>query len=353
MKRLSFILFAVTMASMGAYWTQCASMEMESARVYLQQNNEDESEQWALKAIEKEPSNPEPPYWLAVNIYANQRRWADMAAMFDMSLSRGTKFKTQIDQTLEKHWIDRFNAGANAINSIISKTTDDPEATADKAIKEFTNAIIIRPEKPEAYSSLATAYLEKGDLEKAHETMLKTLEIKDDDVATLVNLGILLSNEEKYEEANAYLQKTLELDPGNVNAIQRLAQNFDLLEMTEEAEAAYQRAIESAPDNPNLKYNLGVLFLKRKDYASAETLFLQSLELQPDDCDAISNVAVIYNNMEDKLVEAEKFLLKAAECDPEESGFWRQLVGVYMKMGERQKAEDALKKAKELGYKTD
>ena len=54
--------------------------------------------------------------------------------------------------------------------------------------------------------------------------------------------------------------------------------------------------------------------------------------------------------MDGREEEAATYLLKAADCAPTEHIYWRQLVSIYMKMGKPDKAQEALNKAKELGY---
>ena len=350
MKSKSTLIFFISILSLGSYWVACESIEMRSAKIYFKQNNLEKGEEQALLAIENEPLNPEPPYWLGKNVYSNQRKWEEMTKMFDLSLSISNKFSREISIELDRHWVEEFNNGANMFNAVLSQESSNPDSSLETALTSFENAILILPGRAQTYANIASVYLHTKEMEKAKKYLIKSLELIPDDIKMLLNLSILYSQEKNYEDANDQLRIILEVEPGNLNALQILAQNLDASGNAEEAEIFYQKAFEADPNNANLAYNLGVIYLKAGEYEKAEEMFIRSLALNPDDCDAISNISVIYSRMEGKLEDAAIYLLKAADCAPTEHIYWRQLVGIYMKMGNPTKAQKAMDKAKELGY---
>ena len=350
MKIKTTLIFFIVIMSLVSYWIACDSTEMMSAKVYIQENNLEKAEEQALLAVENEPINPLPSYWLGLNVYSKQKRWEEMTKMFDLSLSISDKFVNEIANELERHWVDEFNNGANMFNLVLTEESSNPDSTLEIALASFSNAVLLIPDRAQTYSSIASVYLHTKEIDKAKEYLNKAVEFDSTDMKTLLNLSILYSQEKNYEEANIQLRTILEIEPSNTSALQMLAQNLDASGNAEEAEIIYQKALEADPDNANLVYNLGVIYLKAEEYEKAEEMFIKSLTLNPDDCDAISNVSVIYSNMEDKLEEAAVYLLKATECAPTEHIYWRQLVGIYMKMGDPGEAQNAMDKAKELGY---
>ena len=351
MKSKSTLIFFSCIFSLGSYWVACDSTEMSSAKVYLQQNKIEEAEELALLAVENEPLNPLPSYWLGFNVYSKQKRWEDLTKMFTLSLSISNKFANEIAFELERHWVNEFNNGANNFNEVLTKETSNVDSTLEIALAFFSNAMLLLPDRAQAYSSIASVYLHTKEIDKAKEYLIKTVKLDPSDTKTVLNLSILYSKSKNYEEANVQLGIILEAEPGNISALQQLAQNLDALGKADEAEVMYHKALEADPNNTNLIYNLGVIYLRAEEYEKAEEMFIKSLALNPDDCDAISNVSVIYSKMENKLGDAAKFLLKAADCAPTEHVYWRQLVSIYMKMGKPKEAQNALDKAKELGYK--
>lgn len=351
MKNISLPIFLLGIFFIAAISMACDSTEMMSAKVYLQQNNMEKAEEQGLLAVSAEPSNPLPSFWLGSNVYVQQKRWEEMNAMFDKSLSISDKFEAEIKFERDAQWVDIFNEGATTFNKVLNGTATDDEANLDKAKMAFETAILIIPGNAQAYSSLASIYLHSKDDEMATEYLLKTLEHEMDNISAHVNLGLIYSTDEKFDLANEHLNKALDLDSGNLNALQQLAQNYDIAGKSAEAEKLYQQAMDADPENSNLMYNLGVIYLKTNEYEKAEEMFIKSLELSPDDCDAIANISVVYSNMDDRLEDAETYLMKSIDCAPTEHVYWRQLVGIYMKMGKPKEAQKALDKAKELGYK--
>lgn len=351
MKSKITLIFFISILSLGSYWIACDSTEMMSAKVYMQENNLEKSEEQALLAVENEPLNPFPSYWIGLNVYANQKRWEELTKMFDLSLSISDKFTNEIANELERHWVDEFNRGANTFNVVLNQESSNPDSTLEIALASFSNAVILIPDRAQTYASIASIYLHNKNLDKAKEYLIKSTEFDPSDTKTLLNLSIVYSKEENFEDANKRLKDILEIEPGNLSALQMLAQNLDATGNTEEAEVVYLKALDADPDNANLVYNLGVIYLRADEYEKAEKMFIRSLALNPDDCDAISNVSVIYSKMDGKLEDAAEYLLKATDCDPTEFLYWRQLVGIYMKMGKPDKAQGALNKAKKLGYK--
>ena len=53
----------------------CASEELTSARLYIQQKNWDKAAEFLEKAMVVEPNNPEIPYLLGKLIYAKGKEW--------------------------------------------------------------------------------------------------------------------------------------------------------------------------------------------------------------------------------------------------------------------------------------
>jgi len=327
MKKISLPIFVFGIFFIGAYWMACDSTEMTSAKVYLKQNNLEKAEEQVLLAVEAETANPFPSFWLGYNIYSQQARWDEMNAMFDKSLSISDKYENEINLERERQWVTKFNEGATAFNNVLNDSAEDVDAETAKAKLAFETAILILPDRAQAYSSLASIYLRGGDNEMAKEFLSKTLERDKNNAQAHVNLGLLFSKEENFDMANEHLSEALTLEPGNLNALQQLAQNLDMEGKSAEAEEMYQKSIEADPENLNLMYNLGVIYLRADNFEKAEEMFIRCLALNPDDCDAIANIAVVYSSMDDRLEDAEKYLMKSIDCAPTENIYWRQLVG--------------------------
>ena len=104
----------------------CASEELTSARLYIQQENWGKAEEFLLKALKVEPENPEIPYLLGKLIYAKEKEWGKMNEMFDLALKldkekvilEGNTVKQYVEQSRSQIWSNSFNIGVNEYNLI-------------------------------------------------------------------------------------------------------------------------------------------------------------------------------------------------------------------------------------------
>ena len=120
MKRLKLLLLVITIGGTAFYWTGCATQTtaMKSAKLYLKMDNIGKAEEEALLALESEPNNPEPSYWLARNIYSRQGRWEEMEQMCVRSLSISNKYADEIERLRGKYWQSKAKRAGNFDESI-------------------------------------------------------------------------------------------------------------------------------------------------------------------------------------------------------------------------------------------
>ena len=72
------------------------SMEFNSAKTYVRvEKNLIEGEEWALKALDKEPDNAQIPFFLAIEVYRPQKEYNKMNAMFKEALKRNSNLKLE------------------------------------------------------------------------------------------------------------------------------------------------------------------------------------------------------------------------------------------------------------------
>lgn len=99
------------------------------------------------------------------------------------------------------------------------------EGNAERSIKEFETAILLKPNYYEAIHNLGNTYLQIGNLDKAEEYFLNSLEFNPNLYQSLFKLGYIEFQRENYTKAEDYFNKVLELVPGNpdsINAIEAI-----------------------------------------------------------------------------------------------------------------------------------
>jgi tetratricopeptide (TPR) repeat protein len=325
---LKRILIGLTVIVAVIGFTACDSQEVTSAKVYIQQSNLEKAEELLLVAFEKEPMNSNIGFLLGTEIYSKKEDWKNMSKYFQASLAIDSKFKDKIDQFNNKYWVDNFNAGAKYYNALINDEAENPEKVTETAIEAFNNAIMLVPEKAEAYSVLAQVYIFSDKIAEATEAMQTAVELNPKDITSLVNLGNILYQDNKYEDAIGFLKRALDVDPQNLLAIKQIAFIYDKMGQKAEATQAYKDAIVADPENADLHYNLGVLYHQQKDYKNAAVEFELVIKFNPESIDAMYNAGLSYSALED-FKNAEKLLKLAFEKDPESIDVVKQLKLIY------------------------
>jgi len=293
----------------------CDSTDMTSAKVYLQQKNYQKAEEMLLLAFDKEPTNPEPAYLLAVEVYARSKTWDKVAEFLNAADAIGPQFAEKTRLAREKYWIDNFNHGASGYNAMIKGDSEDEEKLFTETVASFQNCILINAEKPETYGTLAQVYLFKEDFAKGKEYMILSVEKNPMDITSLVNLGNVYFRDKDYDDALVYLKRAMEVDPSNLNAIKQIAFVYDAKGEKEMAARAYLNAIKVDPENTDLHYNLGVLYFQQEKYEIAAAEFITVAELSPTEVDGLFNAGLAYGRLKD-FKKAEKYLEKAYELTP-------------------------------------
>jgi tetratricopeptide (TPR) repeat protein len=326
--KLSNNLFVAVVGLLVLSVLGCDSTDMTSAKVYLQQKNYEKAEEMLLLAFDKEPTNPEPAYLLATEIYASSKTWDKVAKFLDKSVEIGPKFADKVAMAREKYWVDNFNMGAKGYNAMIKGGAEDEEALYMTTIQSFKNCMLIDPSKPESYSTAAQVYLFKGDFENGKKNMFLAVEMNPGDITSLINLGNVLFRDKQYDEAINYLKQALEIDPGNLNAIKQVAFVYDAKGEKETASKAYLDAIKVDPDNSDLHYNLGVLYFQQENFEAAAVEFIRVAELAPQEVDGLFNAGLAFGRLKN-YKDAEKYLEMAYELTPESLDVVHELKMAY------------------------
>ena len=172
--------------------TGCAStcMEYRSATTAARSERDlKRAEEWGLKALGSPECNPSTdayaPYFLATEVYLQQKKYAKMAEMLTLAEQRNP------DQPLEKPFklgdipVESIGEGVEAYRDqewakIYNKTVDYIQKDKiERAKKAIEMAILIHPKKGQNYFTLANIFIHKKDTTKAIEIVNQGLEAID------------------------------------------------------------------------------------------------------------------------------------------------------------------------------
>jgi tetratricopeptide (TPR) repeat protein len=364
---------------------ECASTEMTSAKLYLQQKNYDKAIDALQKETEKNPKSDEGNYLLGY-LYNERDDYDKMIGAFKKSLAISNKYEKDITNVKKSAWAKTFNRGV----SFFGKATNSPKDSAtmhfDKSAESFLLAIKIEPDSILTYKNLAFVYFNLGQEDKAIEPLV-TLATRGQDPEGYRYLGEIYSNKASnlmltyvkskktadsvtamghYDEAINWLEKGRKVAPGNAEILRILANSYIGAHKTEIAMATFKEGVIQDPNNELYRYNYGVLLLGANLFSEAETQFKKALELKPEYLNAGYNLAVTYVKwgaaIQKKAEETQKndpaalekirqalpHLEKYVEKKPDDSMVWELLGKVYSYLNMTNEAKSAFDKADKL-----
>jgi len=336
----------------------CASEELTSAKLYIQQQDWDNAESYLVKALAVEPDNPEVPFLLGHEIYGRKQEWKKMNEMFDKALSidpnrpilQGGTVGEYVSQSKEQHWVTIYNKGVSVFNEYRNSGEGQDSPILQEAISTFTTATEVDPNNGQAYGILANCLLASGDLDGALDAVTKGGAKDPDSFDINMSAGKMYSAADDKESALIYYKKAIDIDPTNSLARRQLAQTYYDVGDKEMSLATYETAISQETDT-NLKadlyYNLGVLNMQLGDFQAAEDNFSMAYDLNPDDIDALRGVAQTFENAE-KWSRAEYFYRKLIEIEPENPQHYRAMARVLLRQGDTEAAQDYFDRSKEM-----
>lgn len=365
---------------------QCASTEITSARLYIQQKNYDKAEEVLKKEVTKNPQSEE-GWYLTGFVKHEKRDYKGMYEAFQNALKAGNKFQKEINQLLKASWAENFNDGVNYFNTANKiANPDTAKILRQKAINAFETAIQMQPDSNDTYRNLVFVYLSAGDLDGSLEPTERWVKRVKSLESYQVITEIYYTKAE--QQWNKYLStknaqdsvKALELyqitekyateglqkytDDGTLNSFL-----FNTYISLGKKDLALQKAKAAVDANPNDKftnYNYGTMLLEAKDYENAVKYFKKSLEIDPKYENAIYNIAACYINWGIQVREKEEeanstertykkyfeearvYLEQLVELSPNDFKTWERLGQVYAVLGMKEKAEQAFNKADEL-----
>lgn len=154
----------------------------------------------------------------------------------------------------------------------------------DDAIRELEQAAKLDPRFSEAKNNLGSAYMLKGDLEKAKATFQEVL--KDPFYPTpefaYFNLARIHEQQGKVPEAIAEYKRALDIRPDYVDAHHNLGTLYLQQGKLDLAIRAFREATRLEPQGAIYQRSLGIAYLQAGKREEARRALQRALELQPD-----------------------------------------------------------------------
>jgi len=386
MNKYFISIFAVLFMWLTFSAYQCASTEITSARLYIQQKNYEKAEEVLKKEVTKN-SQSEEGWYLTGFVKHEKRDYKGMLEAFNQALKINKTHEREINQLLKASWAENFNDGVNYFNAANrSANQDSAKILRQKAINAFETAIMMQPDSNDTYRNLVFVYLSAGDLDGAIEpserwvNKVKSLESYQfitelyytkaeqqwNKYQTSKNPADSVKAVELYQITEKYATEGLAKYPNDGTLNSFLFNTYISLGKKDLALSKAKAAVEANPNDKFANYNAGTMLLEAKEYEQAVKYFKKALEIDPKYENAIYNIAACYINwgiqVREKEEEANKtdksylqyfenaktYLEQLVELSPNDYKTWERLGQVYAVLGMKEKAEAAFNKADEL-----
>ena len=331
----------------------CQSQELTSAKVYLQQRDYAKAEFNLLTALDIEPENPEVPYLLAVEIYANPNsgKVDIMKAKhyLDMTLKLDSKYEPDNVKILrEQLYANAFNAAVGHYNSVIRNESEDPDADLASALQYFQLASDLRPSDPKAAIQIARIHSElRQDNESAIVSLDKAIAKAPANGELKAEKARILAKDERVEEALDMFDKALTNDPKNMAIGLRYAQFLYEHSMYEKSSEIYKKLLDIEPANKDLYFNLGLTYLRLEKVDAAKDMFETVVALDPEDTQAIAMVGQVYFDLKD-YSSAEFYFRQLLDIEPENPDYLKRLGVTLTQQGRVEEGLEYYNRGREL-----
>ncbi|XP_055626852.1 Bardet-Biedl syndrome 4 protein homolog [Toxorhynchites rutilus septentrionalis] len=178
------------------------------------------------------------------------------------------------------------------IGELFYRNFGQPKAGAAEA-KEYLKQSIMCGKHAESFKILAEIYIEEGDNIKAIEMIESCLQMTEDDVTLMTQIGVLYLKTNEYQRAFEKLLDAVAIDERCTTALLALG---SILQSKNDIDGALNkyRKISSLPDEGTEVWsNIGLCFFKKQKYITAISCLKKAIWASPLNFNALYNLGLI------------------------------------------------------------
>lgn len=337
----------------------CRPPEIEGLIVRIDRQMFDaETYQLAEEAVQKNPENAEAWFYYGM-LQGRKGDFEKMNSAFDKCLALNSQqpvkeggeqlpAKDAIKKLRLSYFADNFNSGKASYDKARNESDEAKKKEyLETAINKFSAARKADPTRTEPLQPLAVSMLLVGDTASAINTFEEAVAVQPENQELLINAGDFYLQINRPDDAERMYQKVLSINKNNENAYLGLGQLETQKGNWDKAGQFFEKALELNPENTNVAFNIGVSYYNQEKYQEAIPFLKKTLEKEPDNADLYEILGICY--VQSKMYdEGMQFLEAAVQRFPDDSELWNYLAIVYANKGMKDKAEEAMKKTKEL-----
>ena len=187
------------------------------------------------------------------------------------------------DQISEEDRAKAFNNRGNAFTG---------KGEFDLAIRDYDQAIKLKPKNAKALTNRGFAYAKKGELDLAIRDYGDAINLEDDYVQARINRSAAFIDKGEFDLAIRDLDHVIKREHDNADAFNNRGNAFAKKGELDSAIRDYDHAIKLKPNYAKAFNNRGIAFTKKGELERAISDFDDAIRIKPDLADAHSNRAI-------------------------------------------------------------
>lgn len=211
----------------------------------------------------------------------------------------------------------------------------------------WTDTVAKAPSNPRAMSSLAVAYRDLGQLDRALTLLQEATRANPGFHHGFGQLGVALLDRGDLEPALEAFLRAHALDPKDAQDTYHLGVVYQKLGRPRDAERAYQETIRLKPEDAEAHNNLGAVYQETGRWDDALTEYQTAVRLDPDLPQAHYGMARVlaHHGREEDAIRAYQATI---QHNPQHVDAHVALAGLYLTRGDKSQAADTFKAALRL-----
>jgi tetratricopeptide (TPR) repeat protein len=211
----------------------------------------------------------------------------------------------------------------------------------------WTDTVAKAPKNPRAMSSLAVAYRDLGELDRAVELLQTATRDNPGFHHGFGQLGVALLDRGDLEPALEAFQRAHELDPKDAQDTYHLGVVYQKLGRLADAERAYKDTIRLKPEDAEAHNNLGAVYQETGRWDDALMEYQAAARLDPDLPQAHYGMGRVYEH-HGKSEDAIRAYRETIQHNPKHVDAHIALAGLYVKLGDKAAAAETFQAALRL-----
>ena len=208
----------------------------------------------------------------------------------------------------------------------------------DLAIRDYDQAIQLKPDYAFALNNRGEAYINKGEFDRAIRDFDQAIQFKPDYAFALNNRGGAYLIKGEFDRAIRDFDQAIQFKPDYATAFNNRGLAYINKGEFDRAIRDFDQAIQFKPDYAFALNNRGLAYIDKGEFDRAIRDFDQAIQFKPDGAIAFNNKAWLLTTAQDASVrdgeEAVRLAREAVRLDENEPGFRGTLAAAYAEAGQ-------------------